>query len=357
MLSKRRPDAPRCGPLAAAGFTIIELLVVIAIIAVLVSILLPVISAARSAARRGASAANLASLARVHLTYGADFKNSFVNPFDASTPARYPGLETYSGPVSFATTILPATSQSAAPAGLDLRDAIRSTEPFSHTWGSFMSHYMEGTDQCQKYLFDPSDPLLPIQAADQRGSWVDSSEYLFDTSYWYPPVFWLQASRYRSEQFVPVGPDPAESRWLARNTFADVPVSSHKGLLFERFDWSIKHRSSPDGDTHNDPPQWNNPAARPQVAFVDGSVARVKMADLDALGESTSAAVAATYRPSGQFDPGANYSYPWLLGPLSNPATQTPYETGHDPFDDTTAWRAYFYATRNGVRGMDVQKR
>lgn len=350
-----RHGCDSCGK--GAAFTIIELLVVIAIIAVLISILLPVISAARSTAHRCASAANLHALAGVQESYATDFKGSFVNPFDAATPRLYPGVETFMGPVSWATTILPATSQTDSPTGLSLIDPERTSEPFSQTWASFMSHYMEGTDQGQKYLYDPADPLIPIHNAIERSSWIDPSEYLFQTSYLYPPVFWLQSSRYRTEQFVPIGPADSEARWLARNAFADVQLASHKVLLFERFDWSVKQRASVDGDMHDQPPQWNNPAARPQVAFVDGSVSRVRVADLHALGESADPSIRSVYRPSGLFDPSPGYSVAWLLGPLSEPASQDPYETGNAPFDDTIAWRAYLYATRNGVHGMDVQKR
>lgn len=84
----------------------------------------------------------------------------------------------------------------------------------------------------------------------------------------------------------------------------------------------------------------------------------IRMADLHALGESTDPAITARFRPSGFFDPPADYSYIYLIGPPVGPSDGTdPYETGASPYDGSTAWRAYFYATRDGVRGMDVQKR
>ena len=109
---------------------------------------------------------------------------------------------------------------------------------------------------------------------------------LFDTSYWYPPLFWLRPERYASEAFKPIGRDPTEAHWLSRNRFDQSPIPANKVLLFERFDWTVTRRpigpgpgggSGPGGGTAELPPQWNNPAARPQAAFVDGSVAMLRM--------------------------------------------------------------------------------
>jgi prepilin-type N-terminal cleavage/methylation domain-containing protein len=346
-----------CVHVLCAAFTLIELLVVIAIVGLLVGLLLPALGSARLAARRCTSAASLRSLAGLHATYANDHRDSFVNPFDARTPSLYPNAQTLSGTINWSTVIASWTSQTAAPAGLTIDDPARTTEGYSHIWGSYMADYLSGIDNGPDWLRDPSDPILKNRWDELRHSDWPAEERLYDSSYWYSPVFWLDAKRYRTESFVPIGPSPNEARWLARNHFADVPMASHKALLFERFDWSVSKRASGSG-TVKSPPQWNNPSAHPQAAFVDGSVSRVNMSDLHALGESSDAATAATYRPSGYFDPGPDFSYTWLIGPPVGSSDGTdPYETGNSPYDGTTAWLAYLYATRNGVRGMDVQKR
>ena len=62
----------------------------------------------------------------------------------------------------------------------------------------------------------------------------------------------------------------------------------------------------------------------------------------------------AVFRPSGFFNPTPNYTLYWLANPMLG--DQDPFETGGAPFGLTTAWRSYFYATRNGVHGLDVRK-
>ena len=353
----------RCRSTHHPAFTLIELLIVIAIIAMLVGILLPALGKARQAAQRGVSASNLGSLARVQATYGSEFKDSFVNPFDPRTGQTYAGYSFPTGPVSWYTLILPQYTQVSGPLlGLQIDSPSRCTEPFSWIWGSFIANYMQGSQE-PKYLRDPSDPVMTAKYADRAASSTPMEIRLYDTSYWYPPVFWLGSERYASETFQAIsssggswGSPSVDSKMLRRNRFDQVTAPTHKALLFERFDCSTKRRPAGSGvGTVEAPPQWNNPAARPQVAFVDGSVSMVRMADVHALGESTDPNVAGQFRPSGRFDPQANYMTYWLADPASGDAD--PYETGSSPFASTTAWRQYFYATRSGIRGRDVNRR
>ena len=347
---------------ARAGFTLIELLVVIAIIALLVGILLPALSKARLAAQKGVSAANLSSLGRLQATYAAEFKDSFVNPFDAKTGILFGNYTGGGAALSFYTVIMPQYSQSGANTiyGYNFDSTSRCTEPFSAYWTTYMGNYIKENDSGGKWMRDPSDPIINerAKATDNSATIIELRGY--DTSYWYPPVFWLQADRYKNENMTIIGIGPNDARWLARNRFDSVPISSQKVLLFERFDWATKRRPTgvSGSGAANAPPQWNNPGGRPQVAFVDGSVTTIRMSTVHALGESTDTNTVNQYRPAGTFAPPANYTTRWLADPMGTPLPDAdPYETGVAPFTGTTSWRQYFYATRNGVNGRDLSGR
>jgi prepilin-type N-terminal cleavage/methylation domain-containing protein len=348
--------ATRCSRSSqSSAFTLIELLVVIAIVALLVGLLLPALGKARLSAQRGVSSANLASLVRVQQQYATDFGDSFVNPFSPLTPqmyTSYSGIGWYDAPHARFSQNSPQVLY--AFQGIS---STRATEAFAFCWAWYMSDYINAGNINSRVQVDPADRGMVAKYNRLDGTSVagigDDTRMLkpYWTSYWYPPVFWLQADRYKTESFVPIGSSQAESSWLARNRFDMVPQPTAKVLLMERFDTGQRSRRTGTGSQQLCP-QWNNPGAREQCAFVDGSVAVAKMSDVHSLGESSDRLTNAIYRPSGVFD-----LNPYMVQVQAGMTPdEDPLETGTAPYADTTGWRQYFWATRNGVRGMDLKR-
>ncbi len=129
---------------------------------------------------------------------------------------------------------------------------------------------------------------------------------------------------------------------------------SDKVLMWERFDFTKGRRTESryanympiagvrQADAY---PTWNNPGAEPSVGTVDGSVRRVKMTRLYELSQSTRAAEARAFQPSGD----------WTLPDT----TLRNYVMDKDGLENggtvnTGRYPAWFWATRDGIRGRDL---
>jgi len=358
----------------ARGFTLIELLVVIAIIALLIGILLPALGAARRAARNAVSLANLRSLTQIQFTYQAENRNSWVNPFDeklSGTAASgdgskrgwnvlYKPTDTKTGWVSF---------------GFDA-DPWR-TEMFAFHWYSLVAMGLPGSDAASSVQFSPADRTVMTRFRESFDKERDNQDaWIWDGSYVYSPTLWCKADRYSTTRLGSSGRRSdmtANGTQLRRNRVDDVVSPSAKVVLWERFDYNQTRRvestigndgsATPVGRSDL-PPTWNNNTAAPNVSTADGSVLRVKIETLMPLAYG---ATATTFQPVGLWTPPGD-----MLGSPSNKkGVGFGYQMGTDGLENgggglgggvtglpkyPGTYPNFFWATRNGVKGRDLNK-
>jgi len=335
-----------------SGFTLIELLVVIAIIALLVGILLPALGQAREAARRMVSGANLKSLNTVTHSYALEHKDSFPNPFDTSPSYGVPWY-----------CVIPQQNQNSAnPGGLGVwqfNDAGMFTEMFSPHWASLMMNYISEGQLSNAIMFAPGD-IAALTLYNQHPEYRtgdNRDSYIWPGSYWISPTVWMKPDRYAGALRTVV--NPTGSHW-ARNRIDSVSSPSAKVVLFERFDFGQKTRRSGLGGSASRvaaPPQWNNPDAKPYVGLADGSADVAKLSELHSRGNPAWTPVPQPealrdFQPSGEWRVSDT-----ILGDPNNPFS---YGLGRDNLENgmsgTSAWPAFFWATRNGIKGRDINR-
>jgi hypothetical protein len=93
-------------------------------------------------------------------------------------------------------------------------------------------------------------------------------------------------------------------------------------------------------------PNWNNPEAKPRFCLVDGSTDSTPTRNLDQLSASSNTAESRTFTPSGLWNVGA--------------AILNRYDMLNDGLEAGQAqnysFKAYFWATRDGVKGRDINR-
>jgi len=341
----------------AGGFTLIELLVVIAIIALLIGILLPALGEARKAARNVVSQANLRSLGQIQFTYHAENKSNFVNPF--TSPPR-------PSPIGTGKWYDVYSAEGAGPWRFDGRpDVNYDGDFFSAHWYSLISHNLNKGDWASPVQFSPADRRMSEKFKDLTSQEGFAYErWIWDGSYWYSPVFWHRKDRFAMGLGNRQKAD--ETNWK-RNKIDDVVFPAAKVIVWERFDYSqnkrVEYNVGVAQGTKKIAPMWSNPGANPNVVVGDGSVTRVNMSRLTELTSASNpnATQRDSLRPAGVWAPTTK-----TLGDYDNPnfsdkgygMNKDYLENGDrgNPFGGAGRYLAFFFATREGVAGRDLDK-
>jgi hypothetical protein len=155
--------------------------------------------------------------------------------------------------------------------------------------------------------------------------------WIFPSSYWYPPVFWQLSSRFEDE----TRPDGKNTNFffMRRNTIPECTFPNKKVLLHEAKDFVQKTQ-----------PMWNSVRAKPQVLLVDGSGRTMNMAEVYA-----DTSLTATTPPDKLPQP----SGLWMPG--ENEMQRQMYFGKAQGFDWDYTNPAFFWATRNGIKGRDFK--
>jgi hypothetical protein len=334
-----------------------------------VGILLPALGKARLAAQSATSAANLGSLARVQAQYAADYKDCFTIPFALPSMPNRPELIALGG--GWYSYVDPSSEQGASGTNGVLTNVFgesqRVTELWAWWWATQMTAYISNDAWTSGVTRDPADTWVV-----QRQKSIDDTvlrnssnsaqsgyawQYI-DTSYWLSPTLWLAPERYASSTFQQVtvgdqeGNGPTSGKkYLRRQRFDQVSTPSSKSMIFERFDWTTKVKGFP--------AQFNNPAAKPKVAFVDSSVADTNVGKIYTLINTGPQSVQDVFLPSGTWGQSTGMSRahfsaaPNVSGPGGGYGIDDPFEDGTN---GTFANPQFFWATRNGINGRDVQR-
>ena len=319
------------------GFTLIELLVVIAIIALLVGLLLPALQAARAAARNAVSLVNMKSLSTSILTYSNDYNERLLNPFNPTT--NYGGTAGAADP-NWAAAWVPHKSGWI----WDFNDPGNQTEMFAFHWAGIMMQYINPRDLRSPVQFNPADRQI-IQRFNARfPSGADLDGWLWDTTYVYSPTMWFNKERYSgtTRGSITAPNQVGGLRSVRYNRVAEVTSPTAKAMLFERYD--CKQNRRPGAKL---PPNWNNPVAKPNVAFVDGSTSEVDINELNQLANSSDPLVNGVYKPTNP-----NWNIQTSL--LTEYEIYDGQENGQN---GTVPHPAFFWGTRNGIKGRDVPRR
>ena len=310
---------------ATRAFTLIELLVVISIIAILISMLLPALGKARKSGQRIASLQNLRSNGTYMSGYAVQNKDCFVNPFQPRPLCSWDTNGTYVAWVW--------VQNQECSSGWAYGPAAYSgsgTESFGYHWISHTLYQDKDTASRVKSSVAPADRDLQNWFKNNRGQNAQTDlTWIFPSSYWYPPVFWQEAEHF-SDVTRTTG-QPKNHYFVRRNTFSECMFPAKKVMIFEGKDFVAPLQ-----------PMWNSIYAKPQVLLADGSGRTVNMTDIYAATASPSDTDPTKLpAPSGLWNPGKIEMDKKML-----------FGAPNFTWDYTNP--AFFWATRDGIRGRDL---
>jgi hypothetical protein len=132
-----------------------------------------------------------------------------------------------------------------------------------------------------------------------------------------------------------------------------IQYPSDKAMLFERFDFSLKSRLGANGARFPYPPQFNNPDAKPNTTWADGSVSKANVRDMLAAATGTPEEQA-MYKPPGKWGSSSG-----MTGQLLSDYSSTVFDQGLDiphQLSGLEEFPEFMWGTRNGIAGRDKRK-
>lgn len=309
------------------GYSMTDLLCVMCVAGIVVSVGLPLISAARKQTRADLSRARLVELSKLQLRYANDNGGTFYFPWQrsSSSESQYRFLINVGGSNG--------TTWGVVPSGFGGESMGMSW--YSHMQGE-MSDIAAKTSLVQ---FAPDDSVRVSQMRSVLASGNDANLALWGGSYQLSPTVWFKPAMYAGAT------DRANlnSLNLRPNRIDDIVNPSAKVLLSERLGF-YNAAGSPIG-VLSQPRTWAHPSARVNASLMDGSVLAIDMQAVESLATSSNPAINSVFMPSGGWKA---YSIQDLTDDML--PSVNPYPAG------LTDFRAFFWATRNGVAGRDIDR-
>ena len=303
------------------GFSLTDLIATVVVACLVGTLALPALKRNRDVSLFQVSQARIGGNAQAQLGYAAANADAFVYRFmQPNSPAGF-----WAGV--------------AAPAGNYWRFAA--DQPWQ---GEFLGSYQWWAltlrsslrEQRSPAQISPCDALLLSRAKKLGDPSFNNASWSVDSSYWLSPTVWFVNSRYDVSLATRASSEYAQVR---SRRLAEVAFPSDKVLLMERFsffDANGGRVASPRVFTRS--PGWTN------VATADGSVRLQSMTAIQTLADSSVASIYRVFRPSGR----------WYT---STSVYQFNYDFGKDGLETPTSppW-AFFWATRNGLAGRDIDR-